>query len=221
MLLGRFKKVVVLVILISSISFAQKIRGFGGVDGFLNRSFDQSGFAAINVGAEYKINDFFKPEVKLGYFLAALQDRTSVDSNGLETELLVRTATAFNIGIITKINFGDEDDTVHFQILPIYNYVNVIAKGSQFTLNAAKTDLIKTAANKFVDKRHSVGFGIGVLFDLSDETFQSIAINLLYNNVDIGNALTSLNYSNRTFRTDQSLGLGIKFYFGFVRKKTK
>ena len=210
-----------LIIIISTTSFSQTVRGFGGFGIYLDRSFDKSGFASLNGGLEFKVNKILKPEIEFEYFIGALPDRTTEDLDGVTTELLVRTVYATNMSITSKISFGNEDDDVHFQILPIYNITNVVAKGSLFTLNNTKTDLIKTDSDKFSETKHSLGIGIGVLFDLSDESFQSIAINLYYNNIDIGSALTKLKFNKGTYQTQQSLGFGVQYYFGFSKKKNK
>lgn len=210
-----------LITIISTTCFSQTIRAFGGGGVYLNRSFDKSVFASLDGGLEFKLNKFLKPEIEFEYFIGALPDRTTEDLNGSTTELLVRTVYATNWSISPKISFGNEDDRVHFQILPIYNITNVVAKGSLFTSNNTRTDLVKTNTDKFSETKHSLGIGIGILFDLSDDFFQSIALNLYYNNVDLGNALTKLKFNKGTYQTQQSLGIGVQYYFGFGKKKNK
>ena len=213
------KNIFWLLILLSTTCFSQRIRGFGGFGLYLDRSFEKSVFASVNGGLEFKINKLVKPEIQFEYFFGSLPDRTTEDSNGIVTELLVRTVSATNLSICPKITFGDNEDPVLFQILPFFNITNVTAKGAEFNLNSAKTNLIKTDSDSYSEKRYSFGIGTGIVFNLSDESFQAIALNLYYNNIDLGNALTNLKLNKGIYHTQQSLGIGVKYYFGFVKHR--
>jgi len=215
------KNIFWVIILISTTCLSQRIRGFGGFGIYLDMDFDKSSFASVNGGLEFKINKLIKPEIQFECFFGTLPDRTSEDSNGIVTELLVRSVTATNLSICSKINFGDNEDLVFFQILPIFNITNIRAKGAEFILNTSQTNLIKTDSDSFSEKRFSFGIGAGILFNLSDESFQAIALNLYYNNIDIGNALTNLKFYNGIYHTQQSFGIGVKYYFGFIKHKKK
>lgn len=196
---------------------SQKIRGFGSIGTYLDRSFDKSIFVNIGGGLEYKVHENFKPEIEASYFFGSIPDRTE-EIEGVTTESLVRVVNATNIAICPKIIFGDDDEPMRFQILPKYNITNSFAQGSFFKLNSSKTDFIKTDSDKFSETRHSFGIGIGVIFGLSDESFQSITLNLYYNNIDIGNALSKLKFNKGIYHTQQSFGIGVNFYLGFVKK---
>lgn len=208
-------------LLLTSVTYSQKIRGFGGFGVYLNRNFDNSGFASFNTGLEYKVNTFISPEIEFEYFIGALPDNTKEDESGVETELLVRTVVSTNFSISPKIILGDEEDFIHFQIIPIYNITNVVAKGSLYTLNDKKNDLIKSDTDEYRETRHSLGIGIGALFDLNEDSSQSLAFNVYYNNINMGNALTNLKFNKGIYSTNQSLGIGIKYYFCFSKKKIK
>jgi opacity protein-like surface antigen len=208
-----------LVLFLSSTCFSQAVRGYGGVGAYMNRSFDKSTFISFDAGLECKITKILKPEIEFQYFLGAVPDRTTENASGVTTELLARSVYATNLSISPKISFGLEGDHVHFQLLPKYNFTRVVATGSLFTANNTNTEFIKTDSDKYSETRHSLGIGIGVLFDLTDDTFQSIALNLYYNNIDIGNAVTKLKFSNGSFHSQQSLGIGLQYYFGFSKKK--
>jgi hypothetical protein len=204
---------------LSANSFSQRVRGFGGFGYYRNTQFEKSGYASIDVGLEFKAYKILKPEIKATYFLVALQDKTTTDANGVETDFLTRTVTASNISLSPKICFGDEDETVHLQIIPMFNLTKVIAQGSFFVLDNDKTQFIKKDSDKYSEIRHSFGLGMGVLLDLSDDTFQSIALNLYFNNIEFGNAISNLKFKKGNLQSYQTLGIGIKYYFGFVKKK--
>ena len=209
------------ILLLSTTCLAQRVRGFGGFGIYLNKSFENSAFASVNGGLEFKINKLIKPEIQFEYFFGSLPDRTTEDSNGIETELLVRTVSATNVSICSKINFGENEDPVLFQILPLFNITNITAKGSEFKQNGTNTNLVKTDTDSFSEKRYSFGLGAGIVINLSKESFQAIALNVYYNNIDLGNALTNLKFNKGTYQTQQSLGIGVKYYFGFVKHKKK
>ncbi|MEY2691712.1 MAG: hypothetical protein RIT03_102 [Bacteroidota bacterium] len=206
------------ILFLSTTCFSQVVRGFGGIGAYMNRSFDKSTFISFDAGLECKATKYLKPEIEFQYFLGAVPDRTTENASGVTTELLVQRVYAANLGLTPKISFGLEGNHVHFQLMPKYNFTRVVATGSLFTPNNTNTEFIKTDSNTFSETRHSLGFGIGVLFDLTDDTFQSIALNLYYYNIDIGNAVTNLKFANGTYHTQQSLGFGVQYYFGFAKK---
>lgn len=214
------KKIIYFFCLFCSCScFSQKIRGFGGFGIFLNKGFEKSSFFSIDGGLELKINNVIKPEIEIDYFFGALQDKTKEDINGFETERLTRTISASTISVCSKILLGNEEDNVRFQILPKYSISKVFGNGSLFTFDTTKQTYRKTDSDKYSEISHALGIGIGILFDLSDDTFQSIAANLYYNNIDLGNVLTNLKFNTTNFHTQQSLGIGINYYFSFSKRK--
>jgi hypothetical protein len=217
------KKILNIIIFLSCyICSSQKIRGFGGLELIKNTSFDRSGFAKIDIGFEYKLGNLVIPELEFGYFLGALQNQTFENDSGKEIGFVVRTVNAYNLNLISKINFGDEDEMVHFQILPLYNITCITAQGALFNLDKNKNQFIKTETDNVKQTEHSFGIGIGVLFDINNDTFQSIALNLNYNNIELGDALSQLKFTNNPIiQTNQNLSIGIKYYFGFKKKKTK
>lgn len=198
-------------------SYSQKVSGFAGFGIYLDRSLDNSGFYSINGGLELKLIDNLKPEVEFNYFFGAAQDRTKEDENGFETERLVRTMSAANISLSPKIIIGDKENNIRFQILPKYNFTKVFAKGTLFTYDNAKAEHINTDSDKTSEIRHSIGVGVGFIFDFSDKKTQSLAFNLYYNNIDIASALNNLKFGNANYNTQQSLGLGIIYYFGLYK----
>jgi len=212
------KKIFFLIITISSSCLSQTVRGFGGLGAYMNRQFEKSAFVSFDAGLECKATQFLKPEIEFQYFLGGVPDRTTENASGVTTELLVRSVYATNWSISPKISFAFEDNHVHFQLMPKYNLIHVVAKGSVFTLNNTNTEFVKTDSDTFSETRHSFGIGAGFLFDLMDDTFQSIAVNVYYNNIDLGNAISQLKFANGSYQTQQSLGLGVQYYFGFTKK---
>jgi hypothetical protein len=204
--------------LISFTCYSQKLRGFGGSELFLNTAFEKSLFANLNTGLEYRVTNFIKPEIEFNYYFGSIPDETSVNESNMRTSLLVRVTSAVGMSFCPKINLGDDEDAVLFQILPKFNVTNVTSKGSLFTLNDNQNNLIKTDSDEYTELHYSFGIGIGVLFELNESNSQSIAVNLVYNNVEIGNAINKLKF-NGTIETRQSLGLSLKYYFSFKKNK--
>ncbi len=214
------KLIVLIITLISSTFYSQKLRGISGGGIFLNPAFEKSIFVNLNTGFEYKVNNFIKPEIEFNYYFGSLPDASIFNEAYIQTSLLVRTTSAMGINFCPKINLGDYEDIVFFQILPQFNINNVTAKGSLFTLSGNQTNLIKTDSDEYKEIHYSFGIGIGMLFELNGDNSQSIALNLVYNNIEIGNAINKLKF-NGVIETRQSLGISLKYYFSLKIKNKK
>ncbi len=60
----KMKNILRLLVLMSFGSYAQKIRPFVGVSGYIHTAFDNSGFGDLKLGAEYKVFYYLKPEIE-------------------------------------------------------------------------------------------------------------------------------------------------------------
>ena len=90
------------------------------------------------------------------------------------------------------------------------------------TYNTKNILIPVSETERYSEIRHSLGIGIGIYVNLSEKTSDAIALNLYYMGIDFGNSLSNLNFSQGSrYRTKDVLGLGINYYFGFVKKKTK
>ena len=202
-----------IVLLITCSSFSQRIVGFGGFGTYLNRNFEKGAFYSLNTGFEYNNKTFIKPEIKFEYFLGTVPDISLEFNNDVETKFLTRKVSAANVSISPKISLGDNDDSIRFQILPMYNFTKVFADGSVYTLNSANNAFIKTDSDSYSEIKHSLGIGLAILYHLNEDTFQAISFELNYNNIDLGNALSKLKVSSDKTYTNQSLGIRMKYYF--------
>ncbi|WP_395054539.1 hypothetical protein [Flavobacterium sp.] len=212
------KLILLTITLITSTLYSQKLKGFGGGGVYLNPAFEKSLFVNLNTGLEYKVNNLIKPEIEFNYYFGSLPDASIFNEANIQTSLLVRTTSAMGINFCPKINLGDYEDKVIFQIFTQFNIYNVTAKGSLFTLNSNQTNLIKTDSDEYKEIRYSFGIGIGMLFELNGNNSQSIALNLVYSNIEIGNAINKLKF-NGVIETRQSLGISLKYYFSFKKNK--
>ena len=206
-------------IVISCSSFSQKLVGFGGFGIYLNPIFEKSKYFSINAGLEYNSKTVIKPELKFEYFLGTVPDVSIEYNNNVETKFLTRKISAANISISPKISLGEKENTVHFQILPMYNYTIIYASGAIFYLDTSNNNFVKIDSDSYSEVKHSLGIGLAIFFNLNNETFQAIAFELNYNNIDIGNALSKLKVSTDKINTNQSLGIRIKYYFGISKSK--
>ena len=188
------KKIIVLIlVLISTISFAQRVRGFATIATYLDRELYASGYAKVGFGAEYKINQILRPEIETSFYFGALNDFENSNSQNQLVDNLKRYFTSFNVSFCPKIGLGGDDENEpykgFFQIIPRYNISKITSKGSLLTIN--QTDFTKSTkeTNTFSEIRHSLGIGIGVYVNLSEKTNDALALNLYYDGIDFGNSL--------------------------------
>jgi len=77
------------VVICSLSANAQRIRPYAGFSLYLDTDFERSGFGGTNLGAEFKIKSYFKPEIETSFLIARLQNRTNKDALGNDTDLFV------------------------------------------------------------------------------------------------------------------------------------
>lgn len=213
-----------LFLFLSFICFSQKIRGFGTVG--IDLKAKGADFNSVNVGAGIEFIVFYKlkPEVEISYYFAGLNARTEENELGKEISRLERSVIAQNISFSPKITFEDFDSELNegfFQIFPIYNITRVQAKGFYYIENKGFAALKLSDSEKFTEIGHSFGIGIGLYFNFSEKNSQSFGLNLVFQNIDLGNAVNNLKFTKGTYNTQQTIGLELKYYFSFVKKKIK
>ncbi len=197
---------------------SQIIRGSAGIDIYKNIAFEKSGFASVNIGLEFKISHYIKPELNLRYFLGTLPDSNVFNTDGTFKENLIRTVSAKNISFCPKFILNDFEAPIRFQVIPSYDITQIIAKADLFKINNANTGVSKIDSDEFKETIHSFGMGIGIVFDLDEDSSQSLALTLYYNNIEIGNAISNLKFDTTKYNTNQNIGVGVKYYFSFRKK---
>lgn len=211
-----------LLILFSLNSNAQNIRGIAGISAYLDNDFQKSAFIEAGAGLELKINRFIKPEVGFSYFTGTLENDITRNSQGIAIDVLEKKASAINFSFTPKICLSSSEVTagdVSFQILPVYNISKVEAQGNYTIINQSNTSGSVSKKETISQWQHSIGIGLGIDIALSDKNFDSLSINLYYNGVNMGEVLTDLNHNEATYSTDNVFGFGVKYYFGFIKKK--
>lgn len=71
-----------LLVIFSLSAKAQRVRPFVGFSLYLDNEFKQSGFGGVNLGAEFKIKHYFRPEIETSILFGSLQNRTLRDNLG-------------------------------------------------------------------------------------------------------------------------------------------
>ena len=208
---------ILVILLISFGSFAQKTRPYLGCGVYYSTDFNKSTFADVRAGIEYKITNYLRPEVEVNYMFGSLEDLQSVDDIGVVLSEYFKSVAAVNYSLCPKIVLGTKDEdgaSGYLQILPKYTYSRVEATGNRFSRNPSNSSTAIKESEKAIDYRHSLGIGLGWVTDFSNKNYDSIAFNVYFNNIDMGNALNRLNQERR-FKTDDVLGFGVTYYFSF------
>lgn len=212
------KNILILFFLIPFGCFAQKIRPFAGVSGYIHTDFKNSGFGDLKGGVEYKILYYLMPEIEISYMLGTLENITNSNETGMVMSEYLQKASAVNYSFCPKITLGNKiDGDGYIQILPKYTYSNIQATGSVFTRNPINPSQPIEKKEKAAEHQHSLGIGVGYVIDLPDDSTQSFALNIYLNNIDLGKALNKLG-RERKFNTGSVIGLGVNYYFSFKKK---
>ena len=207
---------IILFILITHSASAQKVVGLGGVGLYLNTSFDNSSYFSANLGLEYSITNYLKPEVRVEYFLGSLPEIETFNEEFVKTEIFSRNISAVTIGVSPKINLSRKEDAVQLHIIPMYNFTTIFADATILTLDSQPDTFRKSKVESVRETEHSFGIGVGVLLKIDSATYQAIAFELNYNNIDLGKAFTKIDFNRDSFHTNQSFGIRVKYYFGFA-----
>lgn len=150
------------------------------------------------MGSELKINRIIKPEIELSWFLGGLEDDISRNDQGVATEIFTRAVSALNFSFCPKIYFGSTNNSVgsgHFQILPRYSISKIEAIGNLFTINQSNPSSSTSEKEILTEWQHSLGIDFGI----SHKNYDSLSLDLYYNGVDMGNALSNLKHSEGKF----------------------
>jgi opacity protein-like surface antigen len=210
-----------LLLVVSLSTNAQHVRAFTGLGVYLDNDFNNSTFIGAKIGTEFKLTSFLKPELEINYQVGALKDVEIRDSQGNLSNFFVKKVSAINYGFCPKIAIGDSDNekgTGHFVILPRYSISKIEATGNYTIIN--QSNLSKSIEEKEIITtwQHSLGIGIGIDVGVSNN-YDTIALNLYYNGIDMGNALNNLKYNGTAkFSTKNVIGFGINYYFSFKKR---
>ncbi|MEN2401295.1 outer membrane beta-barrel protein [Flavobacterium sp. MC2016-06] len=200
---------------------AQHARLYANVSGYLQSDFETRSFFEVGSGIEVKVHRFFKPEIGVSYFFGSLEDFTKVDGQGNVQSLRTSNANALNFNLTPKISlFSREVNSGDgfIQILPRFNISKIEANRYYTVVNQSNPANSVTTKEKVVEWQKSFGIGVGVDIVLSDKNYDSVSLNVYYNGVNLGKAVTDVNHSSAKLDTN-TLGFGVSYYLGFEKKK--
>jgi len=204
--------IIILIIICLKVN-AQIVRPYVGAAGYIHSSFEKSLFVGVDGGAEFKINRFIKPEIDISYFYGSLGDATDYGSQGQLISIFSSYASAINFNFCPKICLGNKSQNESYLvILPKYSFSNVTAVGEFTSLNS--NNLKTTTKETISDWQHSLGIGVGVDFNVSDNNTDSFCFAIYYQNVDLGKALNQLAHSGESISTKNVIGAGFNYFFG-------
>lgn len=200
---------------------AQRIKPFAGFSLYLDTDFEKSGYAGANLGAEFKIKHYFKPEIETSILFGRLQNRTLKDDLGNDTDLFVSNVYAVNFSFSPKICLGNEQEngTSFVSIRPKYNFSRIQSNGSHFIINKVNPLNSVEEKDEYLEWKHSLGIGLGFDIYISDKNSNAVAIILYYQGIEMGDALSKLKFSTLNYSTKDVLGIGITYYIGTKNKE--
>ncbi|TEB44481.1 hypothetical protein D0809_12110 [Flavobacterium circumlabens] len=202
-------------------SNAQHARVFANISAYLHSDFQNNSFSEFGTGLEVKVHRFLKPEVGVSYFIGSLEDYSKVDQQGNTLDLRTSKVYALNFNLTPKISLYSKEvnsGDVFIQILPRFNVSKISADRYYTVINPIKPSASVTTKETVSEWYQSFGIGLGIDIVLSDKSYDSLSVNLYYNGVNMGKALTEVNHSNSRINTD-TVGMGISYYLGFEKKK--
>lgn len=213
------KNILGLFFLISLGTYAQKIRPFVGVSAYIDTDFSKSFFGDFKMGTEYKLAYYLKPEIEINYMFGTLEELTDRDDTGLVLSEYSKKVSAINYSFSPKIILGNKngDGSGYLQILPKYTYSSIQASGHRVSRNPTNLSKPLEEKEEISDNQHSFGIGLGYVIDISADNSHSLALNLYFNNIDLGNALNMLK-QDRRFKTQDVIGFGLNYYFVFKKR---
>lgn len=212
------KNILQLLVLLSFGTYAQKLRPFIGVSGYIHSDFDNKGFGDLKLGAEYKIFYYLKPEIEISAMLGALEEVTNRDETGITMSVHSTKVYSVNYSFSPKFILGNkEGGDGYITIFPKYTYSAIQANSDTAIRNPDNLSQPIEKKDKVSASHHSFGIGVGYVIDFSDDNPQSLALNLYLNNVNLGKALNKLETQN-IYNTQYVIGFGVNYYFSFKKK---
>lgn len=211
------KYIISFFILQIAICNSQAINGFGGFGIFQNKEFYNSKFFSISSGFNVRVVKEIIPQIEFSYYFASPYNVTKVNSSGKEFEKIISRITAFNFCLSSKIVFETANEKVKFNLIPKYNYTTTSANAELYNLDESKSIYYNILNESNSRHQQSLGIGIGLEFFISNETLQSIAINLVYNNVNITSSLNEIKLAKFNLQAQQSFGVEIIYSFSILK----
>lgn len=219
---AMIKKILFSVLVLSCInSNAQHARVFANISAYSHSDFENNSFAEVGTGLEVKVHRFLKPEIGVSYFIGRLEDYSRNDALGNPLDFRTSKAYALNFNLTPKISLYSKEvnsGDVFIQILPRFNVSKIGADRHYTLINQTKPSASVTTKETVSEWQHSFGIGLGIDIVLSDNSYDSLSVNLYYNGVNMGKALTEVNHSGSRVNTE-TVGVGISYYLGFEKKK--
>ncbi|CAM3944376.1 hypothetical protein FLBR109950_09965 [Flavobacterium branchiophilum] len=218
------KSIVIMLSISSGVIQAQKARFFTGVSAYLDTKLDRSSYVKLGLGTDYRINHWLVPELEANVYFGSLQTQEKTNAQDLLLQSLDRDFRAFGLAFVPKVCFGGSElktlNKGYFQILPRYSLTKIVAKGNLFSQNPSNPAAGTTNETfSYQEVRHSIGLGVGYYTQLSSRNSDGLAFNLYYDNINFGNAVSRLKYSNTPVTIKNAFGIGIQYYIGFSKKK--
>jgi hypothetical protein len=193
---------------------AQIVRPLFGFSAFRNTDFNNQTYFNIALGAEFKAFSFLKPEIEVSYTFGLLEELTTRDDNFLINSISQSRVSAVNFGVCPKILvYNDDEGWYSLNISPRYTFSKITASNEFATINPSGNVILPLQKQETISNRHSLGIGLGICVNFSQKRGSSMALNLYFNNIELGDAINKLENNKRRIFTKDNLGLGLVYYF--------
>jgi|JI10StandDraft_1071094.scaffolds.fasta_scaffold733161_2 hypothetical protein len=213
------KSKIILFLLFSISSNAQLIKPFFGLGWGVNTEFENNGIGNISSGVEFSFLKYVKPEIEIAYFFGSAQEDTKTDNQYIATNLFDAGFTALSFSFSPKIIWKQEEGSNSFiQIMPKYCVARVEAIGNYYNINKNDSNISLAEREVLKDIEQAFGIGIGFCIGVSEKDTDAIALNLYYNNSDLGGLMNELKHSSGQNSTKNIFSFGINYYFGTKKK---
>ncbi|MCV2484693.1 hypothetical protein OD917_07140 [Flavobacterium sp. SH_e] len=204
---------------------AQAIRGFGNYSIYFNEN--QEKIKEIQGGLDY--NDLpIAFQISFSYFNNRNRFQENYDYDNYVLEKLTTRSSAINSAIGLKFYnvFSNNEEYsssgLEYYIMPKLNVARINATGNFSSSNYFNPSSSFTQDISITNWQVYFGIEFGYEFFLSERSYNSIAVSVNYNRLNLGKPLSKLPYNNFDYSEHDNFGLGVYFFLDlnkFNRKK--
>ena len=207
------KYYVLLLFVICLTTTAQMVRPLFSLAIDKNTQFENNSFANLAAGIEVKFGNLFKPQIEFGYTKALLYDNNTYNDDFQINAVSQASFVSYSIACTPKLTvFQTKTRFTSINFLPKYTYSQIVANNDYAAILPNGDVVLPFKSNQSAANLHSFGLGIGFCVNFGKKNYDSIAINLYWNNIEYGSVINNLQNMSRTIDTSSGVGFGLVYY---------